>query len=127
MISFFVPGKPVGKQRPRFGNGKIYTPKQTKDYETLIGNLALQARLKAGKYSPSLKKMYLHIKIHMQKETRCDLDNVLKSIQDGMNKIIYQDDKQIRQGSFCEEINIDNDEGVVVLVGELAELQKLKE
>ena len=36
MINFFIPGKPTGKGRPRVCRNVTYTPKETKDYETLV-------------------------------------------------------------------------------------------
>ena len=39
-ITFTVPGKPVGKQRPRFSRQgtavRTYTPRQTAEYERLV-------------------------------------------------------------------------------------------
>ena len=39
-IAFTVPGKPVGKQRPRFSRRgtavRTYTPRQTAEYERLV-------------------------------------------------------------------------------------------
>jgi len=40
MIELIIPGKPMGKQRPRvMRNGITYTPKETVNYETLIKQL----------------------------------------------------------------------------------------
>lgn len=37
MFSFFVPGKPMGKERPKHTRtGVTYTPKKTKEYERFI-------------------------------------------------------------------------------------------
>ena len=36
MITFTIEGKPRGKDRPRFGNGRVYTTSQTLAYEELI-------------------------------------------------------------------------------------------
>ena len=35
-----VDGQPVGKGRPRFSNGRAYTPMKTKNYEHLVGEAA---------------------------------------------------------------------------------------
>ena len=32
-IAFAVEGEPRGKERPRFGNGQVYTPDKTTTYE----------------------------------------------------------------------------------------------
>lgn len=36
MIDIFIPGKPIGKGRPRVCRKVTYTPKPTKDYEKLV-------------------------------------------------------------------------------------------
>lgn len=40
MVKFIVPGKPVGKQRPRFSRTytgvRTYTPQKTQEYENLV-------------------------------------------------------------------------------------------
>ena len=40
MVKFTVPGKPVGKQRPRFSRTlagvRTYTPQKTAEYESLV-------------------------------------------------------------------------------------------
>lgn len=35
-LSFIVPGEPQGKGRPRFGNGRTFTPKQTQLAEAAV-------------------------------------------------------------------------------------------
>ena len=43
-IAFMVPGKPQGKQRPRLGKGgRVYTPTQTKRYESFVAGAYLVA------------------------------------------------------------------------------------
>ena len=36
MIAFYIPGKPRGKERPRFGKGKVYNRAETESYERLV-------------------------------------------------------------------------------------------
>ena len=105
--------KPKPKQRPRaVSRGKfvtMYTPKPTKDYETLIGNLYKEQK---GKHfgdkllkvtvtfafkppksvSNRLKEKLLLTPYEKQ---RGDLDNLLKALFDGLNKIAYNDDVQV--------------------------------
>lgn len=44
MVQFFVPGKPIGKQRPKFNKKtkNTYTPKETRDYEALVKQCYMQ-------------------------------------------------------------------------------------
>jgi len=90
---FTVPGRPRGKERPRMGrNGKFYTPKQTRDYEESVAWFARNAY----KEDPTELPVRLDLIIRSSK-SRADISNILKSIEDGMNEIVYLDDKQIKE------------------------------
>lgn len=98
---FTVPGRPRGKERPRMGrNGRFYTPKTTREYEELV---ACFARM-AYKEKPTKHPVRLDLIIRSSK-SRADISNILKSIEDGMNGIVYIDDRQIK------EIHISRTEG----------------
>lgn len=105
--------KPKPKQRPRaISRGKfvtIYTPKETKNFETDIGKLYKEQNgehfgnklLKATvifafkppkSCSNRLKDKLLFTPYEKQKG---DLDNLLKALFDGLNKIAYDDDVQV--------------------------------
>lgn len=101
-IKITVQGNPVPKARPRFGNGRAYTPKRTKDYENKIKALLkeqnihgpLEVQINAVFQRPKrlLPKKYpdgliLHTK-------RPDLDNIVKAVLDALNKTI-KDDAQV--------------------------------
>ena len=115
MISFIVPGAPVGKGRPRFakrGNFvSTYTPEKTASYENLVKVLAMQAMKgreiisapvivnltaifgvpaswsKKKKADAMLGKSY--------PAGRCDIDNIAKSVFDACNGVVWMDDKQV--------------------------------
>jgi len=90
---FTVPGRPRGKERPRMGrNGKFYTPKQTRDYEESVAWCARNAY----KEDPTELPVRLDLIIRSSK-SRADASNILKAIEDGMNEIVYIDDKQIKE------------------------------
>lgn len=96
MIEFAVPGKPVGKERPRKGNGgKFYTPQKTKDYERYIAQLALIARNQAKIYKPTEDFVRIDIIVCVNNKKRPDIDNIGKIILDAMNNVIYTDDYQV--------------------------------
>ena len=90
-------------------NGKFYTPKTTREYEETVAWFAKTAY----KEEPTKDPVRLDLTIRSSK-SRADISNILKSIEDGMNGIIYVDDKQI------EEIHIsrikEGNEGVDVAV-----------
>lgn len=115
MITFTVPGQPEGKGRPKFARRgafvKAYTPAQTASYENLIklcyeksnpGNFLLKEPLKmtikAYYFIPlswSNKKRLSALEGKIKPTVKADLDNVIKIIADSLNKVAYEDDKQI--------------------------------
>ena len=93
IATFTVPGRPRGKERPRMGrNGKFYTPRTTREYEESVAWFAKAAY----KGEPTKDPVRLDMTIRSSK-SRADTSNILKSIEDGMNGIVYVDDKQIKE------------------------------
>ena len=119
-VELTILGTPVGKQRPRvsMANGivRTYTPSKTTNYETLVAheymskykgqvfgvNEPIYAIVKA--YFPLNKSDYGKKGLNKSGRekielgfatTHIDIDNILKSVFDALNKICYPDDKQI--------------------------------
>ena len=112
MRTFTIPGKPVGKGRPRFTrSGRAYTPKSTKDYEKAVKRAY---RAKYGDVEPyegavliriwaffpipksdSKKKRKEKLERKVLPTVIPDLDNIVKCVSDGLNGVAYHDDKQI--------------------------------
>lgn len=91
MVTFTVPGRPVLKQRPRVGkNGKIYTPKKSRDYEEQVAWAARPVFKE-----PYLGPVGLQIQVYLSRPGG-DLDNYVKTIQDGLNGIAWRDDRQVK-------------------------------
>jgi len=115
LVIFTVPGQPVGKGRHKTARrGKFlthYTPEKTANYESLVAHAAHVAMagrsLIAGAVSLSLdlyatppaswskKKRNAALSGQIRPTTKPDFSNVLKAIEDGMNGVVYLDDKQI--------------------------------
>lgn len=115
MILFTIPGEPVGKARARItiagGRAHAYTPAKTAAYEQLVAVYAAAAM----KNAPLLEHpVRLHLGIYCKvpgswsKKRKADalagierpgkkpdLSNILKSVEDAMNGIVYADDAQI--------------------------------
>jgi len=93
-LCFTVPGPPVGKQRPRTVRGRnggvhTYTPGKTLAYERLV---ALEA-VAAGARRQALEAPYaIELLIWWPDRRRRDADNVLKSIMDALNGVVWADD-----------------------------------
>ena len=123
MITFMVPGLPVGKQRPRLTRrGKftrVYTPEKTKEYERRVREafllrcihtdlplsgplrldvLAVFPRTKAllKQYKDGSYKHPTHRILHAVKP---DHDNVRKCVSDGLDDYIEGGDSRIVGGA----------------------------
>lgn len=113
IYEFEVPGKVIGKGRPRLNTytGVVYTPNKTKDYETLIEQYftikypkfkTIEGRIKISIIAYFLipkttkkqdKEKMLKNSISPTKKP--DIDNIVKVILDSMNKFAFKDDIQI--------------------------------
>lgn len=116
-VVFQVEGSPVAKARarasrdPKTGKTRHYTPEKTRVYENLIAWRAMDAMKgrepMCGPIQIVLTLAFEPPKSWSQKRKRqaClghiamtkkpDADNVLKSIKDAMNEIVYKDDAQV--------------------------------
>ena len=111
-LRFCIPGEVRGKGRPRAtavnGQARMFTDSKTRSYETRIADAATAA---LGQRPPLEGPLEMHIRVRLvppastPKKARVlmiagslmptkkpDLDNVLKAILDGCNKIAFQDD-----------------------------------
>lgn len=113
-IEFFVEGTPVPKARARVTrSGHTYTPAKTVAWEQLVAWKAKIARgprpILTGKVSVSLE--------FYGARANADIDNLAKAVLDGMNGVIYTDDKQVSQMEAIRSSDTGLPKGVLVLVG----------
>lgn len=95
-LTLTVPGRPVPKARPRMGaNGNVYTPRRTQNAEHDIGWAA--KRIIRGR--KTAKPVAVTCIFYVPARTKGDVDNLLKTVLDGLNGIAYVDDSQVVQAS----------------------------
>ena len=110
---FEVPGKIIGKGRPRVNSytGNVYTPTRTKDYECLVEQYFLlkyphfkqiEERVKINiiayfERPKSTKQALIEpmLKNEISPTKKPDIDNIVKIVLDAMNKFAFKDDTQI--------------------------------
>lgn len=113
---FVIPGNPVGKGRPKFstrnGFAQAVTPQKTVNYENLVrleygrqcegiyfgSEDALRLRVDVYRMpnkGTSQKKASEMIKGAIRPGKKPDMDNIIKAIQDALNKVAFDDDNQI--------------------------------
>jgi Holliday junction resolvase RusA-like endonuclease len=113
-LQFTIPGPPIGKGRPRFstagGKPRSYTPAVTREYEALIAARAVEAMAGREPLKTPLRVMIeatMSIPLSWSKTkrqaaldgdvypSRPDVDNIAKTVLDGMNGVVYEDDAQV--------------------------------
>ena len=130
-MTFEIPGEPHGKGRPRFrkfGNFvSTYNDKKTQTYEALVKQCAKEAFGDTELLETPIS-LYLYIRLPIPKSyskkrseaclsglekpsKKPDIDNVLKSVMDGLNGVIYKDDNQVvnvhMTKVYAKEVGID--------------------
>jgi Holliday junction resolvase RusA-like endonuclease len=107
-VTFTIPGKPFAKQRPRATRqGRIFTPKETVSFERTVGQIAAQhfpapitgpvrlTVISTFETAPSWSKKKRAELLHRPHCQKPDLDNCLKALKDGLNRIAWVDDAQV--------------------------------
>lgn len=121
-MQFSVPGKVEGKGRPRFDprTGHAYTPEKTRQYEEHVRNCALEALIKWERDNGAVWPKHWNIELDLvawikvpaswpkakkalvlsgeepePAAVKPDIDNIAKALMDGMQGVLYDDDKQV--------------------------------
>ncbi len=108
-IRFELETEPVAKSRPRLGDNRVYTPSKTRRFENTVaveyqkqfGNIKFEGPVKLTVflgYEPprSLSKKKRQQLIGKLRDKKPDIDNLEKSIMDGLQKGgAFRDDGQV--------------------------------
>lgn len=123
LIVFQLPIAGVPKERPRLGyGGRVFTPSRTKSFEEKVRRAAKAVMSRHGycivKDRPiALSLMFFFeppaswtraqmseviAKTAVPKISTPDFDNLTKAVCDGMNKVVYADDRQVSKCSILK-------------------------
>ena len=109
-FTFFVPGKPRGKGRPRMNmkTGRMYTPASTKQYESDIRQAFIRQGGESFGEAPlmvEIEAQYPMPKSWSKKKkdeargeysgVKVDIDNLVKVLLDGMQGCVMDNDQQV--------------------------------
>lgn len=90
-----VTGQPLPMPRPRINrHGGVGTPKAIRDYKRLVAQTATYV-WRNEKALPLKGEVGLRLSFSRETKVRADLDNLIKTVQDALLGIAYQDDHQI--------------------------------
>jgi Holliday junction resolvase RusA-like endonuclease len=99
VIHLIIDIEPLAKARPRFGKGRVYTPKTTSDYEEKIRLVAHATCKKPFEGAVEMRMVFNFEKAKSSKlkhvTKKPDLDNLEKAVMDALNGIAYLDDAQV--------------------------------
>ena len=109
-----LPVRAIAKGRPRFGNGRTFTPEKTVSAEQEISWLLRKhlAPKFEGPVHLGLLVTFSKPKSAPKKRThpvvKPDIDNVMKLFCDAANGILWNDDSQICSASLCKRYGLDD-------------------
>lgn len=120
LIIVTLPGEPQGKGRPRFGQGRAFTPAKTRSYEAAF---ALTARAAMAGKTPFDDAVSVRVDAYfaipkswskakqdaarrgaIRPTKKPDADNVFKMV-DGLNGIVWRDDALIVDAAIAKHFS----------------------
>lgn len=90
LIDVFVPGRPYAKQSFRFSRRGTYQTENIKAWQKTIGYKAREAY----KEDPVESSILAWLEFYLTKDLG-DIDNLSKAVLDGLQGIVYKNDKKI--------------------------------
>lgn len=97
VLEFSIFEKPVSKARPRLGKFGVYTPIKTSQAENLIHLSAKREKIFFEKDTPLSVELIFSFKSKKSSARflRPDIDNLIKTVLDGLNGSAFYDDAQV--------------------------------
>lgn len=121
-IKITIEGRPMSKSNEHSSfNGKPYLSAEFKRYER---NAAWQAhqQMKSNDWKMFTEPIFLKMTFYFKSRTRLDLTNCPKSICDGLNKLVWIDDRIIHKCYL--EHRIDANERIEIEAWNISEEQE---
>lgn len=126
IVKFTIPGPAKAKERPKFNRntGRPYTPNATHKYEKSVKEaygdnyffdktfISIKILFKFKIPKSYTKKQHSEALVGSLRPTKADIDNYIKSVLDGLNKVAYSDDRYIYKIE-AEKIFAEKDETIV--------------
>jgi len=129
--TFKIDIEPRGKGRPRFSKcGHTYTDSKTRQFEKDLSQLASLA----WKNNPLKGAVAIEIEAYFKRPKSVkrelhtvspDADNVIKACLDALNKIVFEDDKQICSVS-CKKFYAEKEGFILIKVFQIDDIRYLK-
>lgn len=130
-VRFVVPGRPVPKARPRFAGGRVFTPTSTLNAELAVASAAWRAWPKDAAFSDrpcEIDATFIYAVPASWPKHRClaalagdvpmvagaDIDNLLKTVLDGLNGGPITDDSRVVAVSGRKAYGLTDETRVVV-------------
>jgi Holliday junction resolvase RusA-like endonuclease len=113
-LTFIVPEKPAGYSRDaaRWSGGRRgHLPEANKVWRAAVREAFDAAMVRDGWSGQHEKGVILAVAFY---GSRCDLDNLLKELQDALNDHAYKDDRQVYQVEMARGLDPDHPPGAVV-------------
>lgn len=109
-LHFIIPGRIVPAVRTT-QKQKFVDPRYKKyhQYKQYIGYIASQEIKKNNFVCIEKKPIYFKAITYLATKHRIDVDNILKSLFDGLNKIVWKDDSLVYSAMICKEFIKDKD------------------
>lgn len=123
---FTVDGEPVSKARARFtktgSKTQAYTPEKTNQAEQMVG---WKFRQVAPQHKLDAEKTYGVIALFFcGTRQRRDVDNMLKLVLDGLNKVAWPDDEQVTEVSARKTLTLPGHARTEIAVYQVGEVQR---
>lgn len=102
VLTFWVDGRPVAKERARtvrtkHGKHRTFTPSRTAAWEARV-RLVAQAACSAVRWKPETTAYRVAITVHRARRAG-DADNFLKAAKDALNGVVWPDDRMVTVAS----------------------------